>query len=129
VSDRGLVFYFVITLGSIAGFTVLHINMGCGPTGKAIAIDLTACAAGEFPGAVADVTPEVVTALSGSNADWNKEIVSLETHGVKFAICAIQAAIAELSKKNTGEMSPTELERHQTALKRGRDYLLSKGVK
>ncbi len=70
---------------------------GCGPTGKQVGIDVAQCALGQVPSAVAGAIPDVTTALTGTAVDWTDEIARLEASGVDFAICAVEAAVHDLT--------------------------------
>jgi hypothetical protein len=92
---------------------------GCGAVGKQIVIDTGKCAAGQVPDAVAAVLPSVEQALLGTPVEWSNEQTQLElTYGIDFAICAIEAAIHDLTAKR-GALLPDAViayDRAQVAL-------------
>jgi len=93
-------------------------------TAKVAGINIGACAIGEIPKAVASVLPEVQTAITGTAADWSGELVKLESQGIDFAICSVEAVVASLSAPHTA-MTPEA----RVWLDRGQVYLAAHGIK
>jgi hypothetical protein len=93
----------------------------CGPIATKAGTDVGACAVGQIPAAVQSVLPQVTKAIQGSAADWSSEIAALEAQGVDFAICSIEAVVADLAGAHAAA-SPLALDRAHV-------YLAMHGVK
>jgi hypothetical protein len=91
---------FVLCVAGIAAPLALRPN-GCATcnatTAKDVGIDIGKCAAGEIPGTVAAVVPDVVQQIQGTDANWSAFLTTLEAKGVDFTICAISAAYNRLT--------------------------------
>jgi hypothetical protein len=95
---------------------VLAIQISCGAVAKQLAIDIAACALGQVPGAVVDLIPDVVKTINGSAADWAAELAALEAKGLDVAVCAVEAAIHDMSLHQPAAMSPLVLDRASVAI-------------
>lgn len=114
----------LIVLPILGCLGIVTVHSACGPTAKAIEVDVTKCAAGQLPAAINSLMPDVTAAIMGTTTAWDSELAALETQGVNVAVCAISAAIGELGKVR-GEMTPQAV----TAVQRGRAYLAKHGIK
>lgn len=93
---------------------------GCA-TLKPIGIDLAACAAGQVPGAVSSIIPDVQTALSGDSPSWAADLQAIGTKaGIDALICAVKAVMADV------HLGATPL--HQKMKTRGEAFLAAHGI-
>jgi hypothetical protein len=108
----------------VLAFLAASLISACGPVGKQVAVDLSQCAAKEISAEVSSVLPDLMNAMMGTQIQYDSKIAELEARGVSFAVCAVSAAIADLSKVH-GQLTPEAV----VAIKRGRTYLAMHGVR
>ncbi len=79
---------------------------------KQVGGDLAVCALAQTQAIIAGLMPEVLTALTGTAADWSAEVTALELQGADIAICVIRQAFAQLGTASVSKgaaLSPAEI--------------------
>ena len=121
---RGFVHGFtkVMAIGSAcATFSVAWI--GCGPTGKKVAVDVTSCAGGALPQIAGDLLVEAEAAIAGTPQQWDAEVAKLESQAPGVGICVVEALLRDLT---TPPPAGTMVAPRRVALLKAKDAALER---
>lgn len=117
---------FVGVIPMIIAFAIFS----CAAPAKQVVTDVaTKCAVPAVAAQVTAVLPDVEVAIQGAEVDWQAEIARLEAGGIDLAVCAVEAAVADLTARAGKAESAAEHPAIDLGIARGRAYLAAKGVK